>query len=739
MSCILPNVAQSDTNATCDITGARVGYESHVVVNCSHRGLHRLPSQLPWQHVIGLDASHNSIDNLTHDDLRKFTQLQWLNMSGNMLGDLDPDAFEGIASTLTYLDLSGNLFDVVPDASFTSLDRLESLLLSGCNVDEALGHGFRNLVQLKYLSLTAFTFKKFSASVFAQFVPYLATVPLEELILDFSTLNTIENRTFSRFSRLTRLSVSGVSLTTIGVHSFHGLNNLKTLILRSNNVSDVMRRFSNLTSLEHLDLSSNHVKLLAPGMFDDLVMLQSLELYCNPITGVHNGAFHSQVNLKSLQLGGGSSFLLLDPGAFEGLARLDDLHLNGANLVNLSSRHLMPLKSLRHISLDRNGLAEIPSDTFQTVRGTLRVLSMINANLTPATLGKGLLRNLPTLQCVFLDKNRRLDYIPDGSFQGLTYLLKLSIAYSNLSQFPAEAENIITLTDLDLTSNMISSMRYDDVTFLRNLKIFRGAGNPYNCSCDLLSFIQWFSGAGNIADDRTNYKCAWPKLLINHKLTDFNGAACPAKGTLNYLAITMSSGGGLVLVLAVFLSCWYGRWKIRRALFRRRLLPYLRLEEEEEQEQERGAEYQYSAFVLYCPKDYHFINQELIPNLEEPAVESARAFKLAVDFRDALPGSDINQSTSILIRSSRKVLLIISGSFLRETCVINQDILADLSRRRKNPFVVLCLGELEDSVIPAIMRQSVKITWPGADTSQEEQDLFWWKVRGALDPLGYSA
>ncbi len=741
---IFTAVAQSDSNSTCDIISAQDGDESHVVVNCSYRGLHRLPSRLPWQHVIGLDASHNSINNLTYNDLRYFTQLRWLNMSVNKLTHLDPDTFEGPGSSLTFLDLSINSFSGIPDASFIRLDRLESLLLSACTVPGDLGQGFRNLTRLKYLSLAAFKFKNFSTSFFSNFVPDMTSVPLEKLILDFSTIETIHNFTFSRFSRMTTLSVSNVELTTIEKQSFHGLSNLQTLILNTNYVKDFDNVFSNLSSLENLDLSSNHIELLAPGMFDDLHRLQSLELYPNPVTRIHNGAFASQGILTSLKLGG-SGFLLLDPGAFEGLVKLEDLHMNGAGLANLSSRQLKPLKSLRHISLDRNVLDDIPSDTFHPVRGTLEILSMIGCMLTPAVLREGLLRDLPMLQHIFLDDNLRLDYFPSGSLKGLTGLLRLSVAHSNLSQFPAEVANVSTLKDLDVSYNVISSVRDDDVAFLSMLTHFRGAGNPYNCSCDLWGFMQWFGGARIIADDRTNYKCAWPRRLLNHNFTDFNGAAACSSGLqvpLKYVVIAASSGGGLLLVIALAASCWCGRWKFRRALFRRSLLPYQRLEEEEEQEQEqerqRPTEYRYSAFVLYSPKDYHFINRELIPNLERPDVESAPAFKLAVDFRDALPGNDVTENASMLMRSSRKVLLMVSGSFLRETWATNNDILVDLGRRRRNPFVVLCLEQVEDPAIPAILRQSVKITWPGAYASRGERDLFWWKVRGALDPLGFS-
>ena len=738
MLCCMTAVGQSSHKAPCHTSS----YGSHFVVNCSNLGLDRLPLRLPWQHVIGLDASHNVIKKLTADDLRNFTQLRWLNMSSNKLENLDPDTFEGPGSSLTFLDLSMNLFKIVPDASFAPLDHLESLSLSHCAVQEDLGQGFHNLTRLQHLSLTAFSFAGFNATVFSSFVPDHKAVPLEELILDFSQIYAIANFTFSRFSNLTTLSISNVLLSTIEEQSFHGLDSLKYLTLSQNNIENVRNVFTNLTLLESLDLSSNRLVHLDPGMFDDLGMLQTLNLYPNPITRIHNGAFHHQRNLTTLKLGG-SGFLLLDTRALEGLINLEDLHMNNAGLANLSTQNLAPLTSLNHISLDFNVMHDLPSDTFHSVRATLRVVSMISCMLTPETLSRGLLRNLPALQHIFLDNNLRLDHIPEDSFDG-SPLLKLSVGSSNLSQFPAEIERVRTLTDLDVSFNYIRSLRGKDIDFLRKLENFSGSGNPYNCTCDLWPFMQWFSGARNIADDPTDYRCDSPEKLHNKNFTQFDGAACSTHIPLKYVEIAVSAGGGLVLVLAVAILCWNGRWRCRRALFRRSLVPYVKLEEEDEeaqkqeQEQQRGIEYQYSAFVLHCPRDQLFINQELLPNLELPAVQSEPVFKLAVDFRDALPGSNVRQNVTMLMRSSRKILLLLSGQFLRESWAINHDILVELWHRRKNPFVVVCLEPVEDPAIPAILRESVKITWPGAGRSQGEQDLFWWKVRGALDPLAFA-
>ncbi len=605
-------VGQSSHKAPCHTSS----YGSHFVVNCSNLGLDRLPLRLPWQHVIGLDASHNVIKKLTADDLRNFTQLRWLNMSSNKLENLDPDTFEGPGSSLTFLDLSMNLFETVPDASFAPLDHLESLSLSHCAVQKDLGQGFHNLTRLKHLSLTAFSFAGFRASVFSSFVPDLRVVPLEELILDFSQIDAIANFTFSRFSNLTTLSISDVLLTTIEEESFHGLVSLKYLTLSQNNIENVRNVFTNLPLLESLDLSSNRLVHLDPGIFDDLVMLQTLNLYPNPITRIHNGAFHYQGNLRVLKLGG-SGFLLLDTRALEGLISLETLHMNSAGLANLSTRNLEPLTSLNHISLDFNVLDDLPSDTFHSVRATLRVVSMISCLLTPATLSRGLLRNLPALQHIFLDNNLRLDYIPDDSFDG-SPLLQLSVGSSNLSQFPAEVESVRTLTDLDVSFNHIRSLRGKDIALLRKLENFSGSGNPYNCTCDLWPFMQWFSGAGNIADDPTNYRCAWPEKLRNKNFTHFNGTACSTHISLKYVEIGVSAG--LLLVLAVAISCWCGRWKCRRASFRRsRVVPAYPIlswraktkRYKSRTNNERYSNYQYSTFVLHCPKDQLSINQEL--------------------------------------------------------------------------------------------------------------------------------
>uniref|UniRef100_A0A182ILJ9 Uncharacterized protein n=1 Tax=Anopheles atroparvus TaxID=41427 RepID=A0A182ILJ9_ANOAO len=145
-------------------------------LNCSHRALTDIPSELP-ANVLRLDLSHNNLKRLNVEAFQNCTKLQalllagnvieqfdkelllkmdWLvvlDLSSNQLSHLDSDSFSEVNKSLRRLRLSSNPI-VLPDSGpFLELPELEELYLDGCNLTELPDETFSELGGLTLLDL----------------------------------------------------------------------------------------------------------------------------------------------------------------------------------------------------------------------------------------------------------------------------------------------------------------------------------------------------------------------------------------------------------------------------------------------------------------------------------------------------------------------------------------------------------------------------------------------------------
>uniref|UniRef100_A0A182P0S2 LRRNT domain-containing protein n=1 Tax=Anopheles epiroticus TaxID=199890 RepID=A0A182P0S2_9DIPT len=145
-------------------------------INCSHRGLTELPTQLPGN-VVHLDLSHNNLKRLNVEAFQNCTGLEELHLPGNVieqfdkelllkldaldlldlssnqLSHLDSDSFSEASKSLRRLHLSNNPI-VLPDTGpFLELPELEQLYLANCNLTELPDETFSELGGLALLDL----------------------------------------------------------------------------------------------------------------------------------------------------------------------------------------------------------------------------------------------------------------------------------------------------------------------------------------------------------------------------------------------------------------------------------------------------------------------------------------------------------------------------------------------------------------------------------------------------------
>ena len=139
---------------------------------------------------------------------------------------------------------------------------------------------------------------------------------------------------------------------------------------------------------------------------------------------------------------------------------------------------------------------------------------------------------------------------------------------------------------------------------------------------------------------------------------------------------------------------------------------------------------QFDAFVAYANGDLNWVIDKMIPELEE-----ARGYSLCLEDRDWLPGKPIVDNIMISIKSSRKVLLIISPHFAaapwcEEMLMMSQNHLAGRARTNLIP-VVLEEPRVEQmtSSLSALLTTHSCLYWPH---KPRQEKRFWKALNSAM-------
>ncbi|XP_063794969.1 podocan [Pseudophryne corroboree] len=287
-------------------------------LDLSSNNFTHIPSGLP-RNIVILHLEKNSIHSISEDVLTQIKNLEYLLLHNNKLRawGIHPSAFLGLKKLHT-VHMYNNLLEKVPSGlprrvktlmllhnQITSISKndfattyfLEDLNLSYNKIISSAVHrdAFRKLRLLKTLELSGNNLKS---------VPYGLPKNLEVL-------------------RLKENEISSVPQDTLA-----GMSKLKELYLRNNKLkinSIYTGAWSELSSLQLLDLSGNHLSYVPPDLPESL---EYLYLQNNRIVTVSDSAFESTPNIKGIFL----RFNMLSPGsvsesAFQGLDKLQVLDI----------------------------------------------------------------------------------------------------------------------------------------------------------------------------------------------------------------------------------------------------------------------------------------------------------------------------------------------------------------------------------------------------------------------------
>lgn len=367
------------------------------------------------------------------------TTLEYLNLASNRVASLFSKTFSSLEKLKTLI-LDGNQLTVLPEGLFATPHSLESIHLSRNNVSLG-GHRlglFWNQTYLQSLYLGGNNLGYLADGTFDS-LENLGTLDLSR-----NDLNVIELSTFRAVRHLTRLNMSRNRLETLSVNACYHLEHLVEFDVSFNEIVSLSGdSFRGCPTLKLLNMSGNRISDLPDQVLGVLRELDNLELSGNFLTTIRmqllrNLSLLDRLNLDRNQIED------LAPGTFAFNDKLSFLNLSSNRISSLNFAMFSAANSLALLDLSRN------------------FLEFDNITL--------LLRSLTRLKYLNLSRNRLRGAVTDGLFQNQNLLIYLDLSYNNISQLNRRSfSGLRSLVQLVLDQNRIAVAASD--AFSDNVKL----------------------------------------------------------------------------------------------------------------------------------------------------------------------------------------------------------------------------------------------------------------------------
>ncbi|XP_061102331.1 toll-like receptor 3 [Conger conger] len=574
------------------------------------------------------------------------TSIASLSLQNIRLVSLTDTIFKGLQDTnLTSLDLSSNSLVSMHNSPFKWLGTLEILSLNESNLKHLTSTSFIGLGNLRFMNLTRALVKSHKSSypIIDNF-SFSPLTRLETLLMDHTAFQGITADLFSGLESLRHLSLSwsSVGLRTVNNGTFASLSRspLRTLDLTA---TDILRldpgAFSGLGNLTKLLLGSNFISQTLIGEeFQGLYNLEELDMYHNKRIILSPLSFNHMRSLRTLILG-----LALaqnqdfNPSPFQLLHNLSTLDLSNNNIANMMEGLLEGLEKLRVLRLQHNNLQRLWKSAYPG---------------GPVSF----LRGLHSLEILDMDSNG-LDEIPLTGLSGLAQLRELSLAGNVLDHLRDSIfDDLTSLRFLRLQRNLITLVPPGVFgPALRNLSVLHMERNPFDCTCEsILWFVNWLNTTNASVPQRgSEYICNTPPAYFNKSVDQFNTLSCKDMAPF-YILYVMNSVLVLVFMVGSLLFHFQGwRIKFHWEVMVNRTLGFA----------EPGlgeVRFEYDAYLIHAQADSTWVDRHLLP------LEEDKQYTFFVDDRDAVPGRSQLESIVEAMRSSRKIVFIVTEKLLND-------------------------------------------------------------------------
>uniref|UniRef100_A0A1A8FQN5 Leucine rich repeat containing 4C n=1 Tax=Nothobranchius korthausae TaxID=1143690 RepID=A0A1A8FQN5_9TELE len=260
------------------------------------------------------------------------------------------------------------------------------------------------------------------------------------------------------------------------------------------------------TNTRYLNLQENLIQVIKVDSFKHLRHLEILQLSKNHIRKIELGAFNGLASLNTLELFD-NRLTTIPNGAFDYLSKLKELWLRNNPIESIPSYAFNRVPSLRRLDLgELKRLSYISEGAFEGL-----------SNLRYLNLGMCNLKEIPNLTpLVKLDElemsGNQLSIIRPGSFKGLIHLQKLWMMHAQIQTIERNSfDDLQSLVELNLAHNNLTLLPHDLFTPLHHLERVHLHHNPWNCNCDIL-WLSWWLKEMVPANTSCCARCSSPAL-----------------------------------------------------------------------------------------------------------------------------------------------------------------------------------------------------------------------------------
>ncbi|XP_056376766.1 leucine-rich repeat-containing protein 19 [Hyla sarda] len=224
--------------------------------------------------------------------------------------------------------------------------------------------------------------------------------------------------------------------------------------------------------------------------------------------------------------------LMVFVGSFYNLTQCLDsqeTNLSGRNLTNIPTNCSTDTTKL---NLSQNYISLNKED--QTSLGRYENLTELNLcqnNITE--LKNSYFTGLSKLEVLIL-RNNQITSVGEMSLFGLGNLRILDLSLNRITYLPANIQiPSMQLQAFYLQENNLTTLDIKDA--LKDLKTSLNItlnGNPWNCSCSLISLSSWLNNNIVILENENITLCAAPKSMVNYNIKEINTAPAELLGCI---------------------------------------------------------------------------------------------------------------------------------------------------------------------------------------------------------------
>ncbi|XP_061884745.1 TLR4 interactor with leucine rich repeats [Entelurus aequoreus] len=246
-----------------------------------------------------LYLGHNRLSHFEAGTLKPLKKLTVLYVNNNDILHVYQQLFTSL-DHLVKLRLDGNRIESLQDSVFKDLTNLRYLHLESNNLQHIHKNAFSELAHLRFLNLSHNKLSTLRGALTFSHLQALTT-----LLLSGNAIRHVGNKMFQNLQRLSKLSLSNNSITHLGRRTLLGLSSLKELFVDGNELEEIPAELLDpLKLIEHLDISRNRISNVDSLAFMHLKHLQVLKLNDNILTSLSGDAFRLNPFLRDVDLRG---------------------------------------------------------------------------------------------------------------------------------------------------------------------------------------------------------------------------------------------------------------------------------------------------------------------------------------------------------------------------------------------------------------------------------------------------